>query len=96
MTQQAECEDCARALAGLWLGYRAGCTSCAARAIARSPTMFDAAASRAPAAITALREACTRALPTLPLEQARAEVMRWWRHDKGAPATALKRDTGTP
>ena len=33
----AECPDCAKAAAGVWHGFRAGCQGCCARATARGP-----------------------------------------------------------
>lgn len=77
------CADCNAARAQLWHGrYRIGCAGCAARSIARSRVMHEVARHRTPDAIDELRETCARMLPTLTLEQARAMVMEWWRHDR--------------
>lgn len=44
--------------------------------------MHDVARTRTSEAIEELRETCARMLPALSLEQARAVVMDWWRHDR--------------
>lgn len=66
-----------------WHGrYRMGCAGCAARSIARSRVMHEVATTRTQQATDELRETCARMLPALTLEQARAVVMDWWRHDR--------------
>lgn len=62
--------------------YRADCTSCRARSIARSPAMHRAATTRTETAAQALRDLCAQALPGMTAEQARGEVMGWWRSDR--------------
>lgn len=44
--------------------------------------MHEVATTRSADAINELRETCARMLPALTLEQARAMVMDWWRHDR--------------
>lgn len=75
--------------------YRADCTSCRARSIARSPAMHHAATARTEAAAQALRGACATALPEMTAEQARGEVMGWWRFDHPAPARAFVAQSAT-
>jgi len=44
--------------------------------------MHEVATTRTQQATDELRETCARMLPALTLEQARAVVMDWWRHDR--------------
>lgn len=69
--------------------FRADCTSCRARSIARSPAMHRAATTRTETAAQALRDLCAQALPGVTAERAKGEVMGWWRFDHSAPARAF-------
>jgi hypothetical protein len=40
------CEDCAKAAAGMWHGFRSTCPGCTARAVARTPQHAEARAAR--------------------------------------------------
>lgn len=53
------CEDCTKAAAGVWHGFRASCHGCTARAVARTPQHAEARAARVLTA--AYRAALTKA-----------------------------------
>lgn len=74
----SECDNCARARAGMWCGYSATCNDCTARAVARSITAFEAVRHRATADLRAM---LARALPGMSYEAARDMVWVWWRLD---------------
>lgn len=77
------CPDCDAARAERWHGgYHLGCVGCSARSIARSRVMHEVVTTRTDEAIGELRDMCSRMLPALSLEQARAMVMEWWRRDR--------------
>ena len=40
------CEDCTKAAAGVWHGFRASCHGCTARAVARTPQHAEARSAR--------------------------------------------------
>lgn len=40
------CEDCTKAAAGMWHGFRASCQGCTARAVSRTPQHAEARRSR--------------------------------------------------
>lgn len=72
------CQDCRRALAGLWGGYDDRCQQCQARAVAGSLAAFNAMRQRDP---DELRDELRRIFPWLTIEQSGAMVMAWWQHD---------------
>ena len=72
------CEHCTKARAGMWCGYAAKCTGCAARAAARCIVVFEAVRSRD---ASEMRELLGRVLPGMSYEEARAMVWDWWEVD---------------
>ena len=72
------CDDCTRAKAGLWGGYRRSCHGCTARAIARSQATHQAIRENDPAELRAM---IGRLLPEMPYAEARELVWEWWQQD---------------
>jgi len=62
--------------------YRVGCGGCTARAIARSQVCREALHPNGAGSKRELAELAERLLPGLAVEQRRAMVLDWWRHDR--------------
>jgi adenosylmethionine-8-amino-7-oxononanoate aminotransferase len=86
----AACEDCTRATAGIWCGYRGHCHGCIARSIARSLAAFNAWHPKGDGDAQPLRELAVKLLPT---RETRAEIRRWW--DIDHPAEQITTTEGT-
>lgn len=76
------CQDCTQAKAQRWWGgYSAACTTCSARAIARSLAAFNALHEHGNGNRDDLRDMVARMLPDMGPVEAKRAVMAWWRHD---------------
>ena len=75
------CQDCTKARAGMWCGYRYSCPDCCARAVARGLPAFNALHPRGTGDRDELRDVITRAMPNTEYAAARRQVWAWWLHD---------------
>ena len=85
------CTDCEQARIHTWGIYQAACIGCTARAIARSLTAWNALHPLGDGNRQALKELVDRLMPQTSTDEARRQVVAWWRHDhpstSGAKAT---------
>lgn len=81
------CPDCTQARAGQWIGYRADCQDCTARAVARSLPAFNALDPRGTGERDELRDLIRQAMPNTVAADARRMVWAWWQHDQAQAAT---------
>lgn len=80
-----DCHDCQQARVKAWGAYRAQCNGCAARAIARSLTAWNALHPAGDGNRQALTEMVARLLPNVAADEARRMVLSWWREDHPKP-----------